>query len=201
MSLSTPDDDRSAPPLLQLLAGPNGAGKSTLFESTLQPLYGLPFINADVIAARLWPGDEVRHGHEASRSAADLREQYLANGQSFATETVFSHPSKLELITRAQSLGYDVELHVVAVPPELSVSHVRHRVEQGGHDVPEDKIRSRFDRLWPLVFKATRLVDDAIFYDNTSSVAPFRIFAVHHGRSTDRLEHVEEWPDWLPPFS
>lgn len=196
--MSTQSPDRQAPPLLLLLAGPNGAGKSTLFRKVLEPVYRLPFVNADAIAAERWPGAEMQHAYDASGAAAELRDQYMAERRSFATETVFSHPSKLDLIIRAKTVGYDVQLHVVAVPPELSISHVRNRVRQGGHDVPEGKIRARFERLWPLVFRAALLADTAVFYDNTSAQSPFRILATRDTHSTNRIVTSGHWPDWLP---
>jgi predicted ABC-type ATPase len=65
------------------------------------------------------------------------------------TETVFSHPSKRQLVEAAIDTGYLVSLHVVMVPEGLAVARVAQRVRDGGHDVPEDKIRSRYLRLWP----------------------------------------------------
>ncbi len=58
-------------------------------------------------------------------------------GRSFIAETVFSHPSKLELIDTAHAAGYTVVVHVVLIPEELAVQRVSHRVSAGGHDVPE----------------------------------------------------------------
>jgi predicted ABC-type ATPase len=60
---------------------------------------------------------------------------------------VFSHPSKLELIAAARAEDYTIVLHVLLVPEELAVERVRLRVNAGGHHVPEDKIRERYQRL------------------------------------------------------
>lgn len=68
-------------------------------------------------------------------------------GKSFIAETVFSHPSKLELVDEARMHEYTVVLHVVMIPEKLAVQRVRYRVRAGGHDVPEDKIRQRYQRL------------------------------------------------------
>ncbi|HRE02704.1 MAG TPA: zeta toxin family protein, partial [Ilumatobacteraceae bacterium] len=138
-------------PALHLIAGPNGAGKSTLHDRIIGPSTGLEFVNADVIASQRWPGDELSHAYEASALAAARRAELLAAQSSFVTETVFSHRSKLDLIDDALAAGYLVTLHVVIVPVELSVARVANRVTVGGHDVPVDKVRGRFARLWPLV--------------------------------------------------
>ena len=55
-------------PVLHLLAGPNGAGKTTFVADILQPITRLPFVNADVIAADLWPDAQAEHAYDASRA-------------------------------------------------------------------------------------------------------------------------------------
>lgn len=183
-------------PVLHLLAGPNGAGKSTLAERVLIPVLGLEFVNADVLAAARWPGDEAAHAYDASRLAARRREQLLAARRSFVTETVFSHASKVELVRAAVARGYLVHLHVVLVPVELSVARVADRVRRGGHAVPEDKIRQRHDRLWELVGEAAKEADRVTFYDNSSASRPFREVA---RLDRGRLVGTAAWPTWTAP--
>src|SRR5436190_19961974 len=107
-------------PVLHVLAGPNGAGKSTLAERVLVPVTHLPFVNADLLAAEHWPGEEASHAEDGQRLASEERARLLAEGASFITETVFSHSSKVDLVREAVSLGYEVHLHVVLVPEELT---------------------------------------------------------------------------------
>jgi predicted ABC-type ATPase len=95
----------SPDPVLHLLAGPNGSGKTTLARRVIVPAAHLPFVNADDIAAERWPGSEVEHAYDASEAAAAERTQRLADRSSFITETVFSHPSKVELVQPAQEAG------------------------------------------------------------------------------------------------
>ncbi|MGB2719338.1 MAG: AAA family ATPase [Rhodococcus sp. (in: high G+C Gram-positive bacteria)] len=190
--MTTPISD----PVLHLLAGPNGAGKSTFNARVLSPVTHLPFINADEIAHDRWPGDESAHAYEASRVAADLRAEFLSARSSFVTETVFSHESKVELVQFAVSAGYLVTLHVIAIPVETAVARVRNRVDQGGHSVPEAKIRERYDRLWPLLRSAIEMVDRAQVYDNSSARQPFRTIARF---DRGNLVGQAEWPTWMPP--
>lgn len=181
-------------PVLHLLAGPNGAGKTTFFERVLGPATHLPFINADRIALREWPGDEEAHGHEASAMAQAAREQAMARGESFITETVFSHPSKLALIEAAQAADYRVSLHVMLVPEALTVVRSGLRAGQGGHRVPEDKVRQRYRRLWPLIERAIETADEVFVYDNSSARRPFRVVARYQGGET----LMEDFPGWSP---
>lgn len=182
-------------PVLHLLAGPNGAGKSTLFERVIEPVTHLRFVNADRIAAERWPDSQLEHAYEASTAAARERDELLAARRSFSTETVFSHPSKLDLIDQANALGYLITLHVVMIPAELSLLRVEERVGRGGHDVPHDKIIERWHRLWPLVADAIRRVDGAVVYDNSSASRPFRVVTRYRdGRPTI----PSTWPKWAP---
>lgn len=180
---------------LDLVVGPNGAGKSTFVEQRLEPLLpGSVFVNADVIAKDRWPDSPEKHSYEAARSAATIRNALIDRGESFIAETVFSHPSKLELIDRAHDAGYVAILHVVLVPVELSVARVAERVAEGGHRVPEHKIRERFARLWPLVAEAINRADHAAVYDNTA--ADVTRIAARYVEG----EHASppDWPSWAP---
>ncbi len=183
-------------PVLHVLAGPNGSGKSTFVREVLGPITHLPFINADEIAAEHWPGKEEQHAYHASLAAAKAREQAITDRRSFITETVFSHPSKVDLIGKGLAAGYLVELHVMLVPENLAVARVGHRVALGGHTVPEEKIRQRYRRLWKLIAQARQIVHRVTFYDNTTSDKPFRAVAVYE---RGQLVGTPEWPTWAPP--
>lgn len=180
---------------LVLVVGPNGAGK-TLLAGRFAVESRFEFVNADLIAAERWPGEEESHAYEAAAAAADRRLELISIGRSFIAETVFSHPSKVDLVRAALDSGYTVGMHAVMVPEDLAVSRVRTRVRSGGHSVPEEKIRGRYQRLWGLVAEAAGICDEAFFYDNTSARNPFRLVA-----ELDRGVPVGilAWPDWAPP--
>lgn len=182
-------------PVLHLLAGPNGSGKSTFVERLLGPVTHLPFVNADVIAAERWPRAQAAHAYDASRAAADERTHLMVAGRSFITETVFSHPSKLDLVGDAIARGYLVHLHVMLVPVEVSVRRVAERVREGGHAVPEEKIRDRYARLWSLIAQARTIADRSEFFDNSTAQRPFRrAGAYEHGIPLGD----PDWPAWTP---
>jgi predicted ABC-type ATPase len=180
---------------LDLVAGPNGAGKSTFVELTLAPLLGgSVFVNADEIAKQRWPKDPASHAYEAALLAAETRAKLIELGLSFIAETVFSHPSKLELIDTAHTAGYTVVLHVVLIPEELAVARVAYRVQSGGHPVAENKIRERYHRLWALVAEAIARCGQATVYDNSGLKGP-RIVAQMSGGF---IVGSPAWPDWTP---
>lgn len=182
-------------PLLHLLAGPNGAGKSTYVRDVLSPTTRLPFINADEITLERWPDAQAEHAYEAARIAEDRRRDHIAHRRSFITETVFSHPSKVQLVSDAVDAGYLVHLHIIIVPVELAVQRVAERVRRGGHDVPEQKIRERYERLWTHLDAAIDIADVVEVFDNGSARTPFRPCALYtHGA----LVGDASWPRWAP---
>lgn len=178
-----------------LVVGPNGAGKSTFVALTLAPL--LPrsvFVNADEIAKQRWPDDPLSHAYDAARVASETRSRLIELGRSFIAETVFSHPSKLDLVRAARASDYTVVVHVLLVPVDLAVERVERRVRAGGHAVPEDKIRERHRRLWPLVATAATASDTATVYDNSRREGPRIVAAMSGGMAVGS----SSWPSWTP---
>lgn len=157
-------------PTLIVLAGPNGAGKSTLYQTRVAPAFAGPFINADIIQRAELHDASPEAAYRAAEIATIRRSEMLSRGRDFVTETVFSHPSKLDLVREARARGYSVwVMHVGVDSPDLSVARVAHRVRFGGHDVPEAKIRARHDRSAPLIREAVRLAGTGLVYDNSAA--------------------------------
>lgn len=180
---------------LHLVIGPNGSGKTTFVTELLAlELPGYAYVNADEIARARWPADADAHAYDAARVAAETRAHLIAGGRSFIAETVFSHPSKLELIRSAQQAGSQVVVHVMLVPEELAVRRVAYRVRAGGHDVPEHKIRERYHRLWRLAAQAVLLADRAVVYDNSRRAGPVKIAELLAGMPIG----AAAWPEWTP---
>lgn len=75
-----------------------------------------------------------------------------------------------------------------------AVERVRVRVINGGHAVPEVKIRERYDRLWPLVASAIPLTDSATCYDTSSPRGPAIVARFANGMPRG----VAYWPQWTP---
>ena len=179
---------------LDLIVGPNGAGKSTFVELVVADRRpGVPFVNADEIAAGRWPEDAMRHAREASIAAEQARDALIAAGEPFIAETVASHESKVELVRSARRAGYHVHLVVVLVPEELSVQRVAARVVAGGHQVPEAKVRSRYQRLWGNVVRMIELADSTEVFDN-SGTGPVTVATFVAGEPIGR----PRWPLWTP---
>lgn len=182
-------------PSLVLLAGPNGAGKSTLYETRVAPSFVGPFVNADLIQRDELKDASMEASYRAAEIAAERRTRLLEDRKSFATETVFSHHSKLEIITEAQARGYIViVMHVGVDDPDLSVARVRARTAEGGHDVPEQKIRDRYQRGQPLIREAVLRADRGMVFDNSRLNEPPRLMLLFFaGRLAQAEPLLSEW--------
>lgn len=178
-------------PTLVVLAGPNGAGKTTFYHAHLK-LAGLRFVNADELAAEL-----ALDPYEAAKVADVVRRELVRRRESFAFETVFSNPAgeKLKFLEDAVASGYTVVLCFIGLArPALSRERVAMRVSQGGHDVPDDKLESRFPRILANLRRAIRRLPHVLVYDNSDLRLPFRRIAqCERGRITFRSEVLPEW--------
>ena len=134
--------------------------------------------------------------YRAAEIAAERRTSLLDARKSFATETVFSHPSKLDVITDARIRGYIIiVMHVGVNDPDLSVARVRGRTEEGGHDVPEEKIRTRYGRGQPLIRQAVLQADRGMVFDNSRLNEPPRLVLLFASGHLTQAEPV--LPDWV----
>ena len=185
----------SPAPSLIVLAGPNGAGKSSLYDVVMAPRLAMPFVNADRIQReRLDPAD-MQAAYTAARMAAEMRDTLIAERRSFVMETVFSHPSKVELVRAAIAAGYRTSLHHVGVEgAQLSVDRVALRVRRGGHPVPDAKIRARYARNGVLIRQAAQLCDRACVWDNSRHATPPRqVLRLREGVRTWAADPLPRW--------
>ena len=153
-----------------IIAGPNGAGKTTFALTYLRvEARGLPFLNADMIAAGLAPVGSRQSDVMAGRLMLAEIDRLAGEGRSFAFETTLSGRGYLRRIDRWRSMGYRVTLLFLSLPsPEDAVARVRGRVQQGGHYIPEDVIRRRFaSGLANLRAVYAERVDSWVLFNNT----------------------------------
>ena len=182
-----------------LLAGPNGAGKSTLYELAIAPRLRAPFINADLIQRHELRDASMAAAYTAASTAENRRQLALKQGLSFVSESTFSHESKLALVDDAKRAGFRVVIyHIHVRQPELSVRRVALRVREGGHDVPEDKIRERYERNQPLIRDAVLRADFAFVFDNSQlNVTPQCLLHFKAGRVTFSAGNLPTWASVL----
>ncbi len=170
-------------PEIVVFAGPNGSGKST-FTQLLKP--PIDYINADEIKKYLKCSDL-----EAAQLAEKQREEHMEQMREFCFETVLSTERNLKLLERAKGKGYFIRCYyILTADPMINVWRVKARVESGGHDVPEEKIITRYDRALALVKNLIKVCDICHIYDNSAG-RPFRIF-----KKRKEWMYFDECDDW-----
>lgn len=180
-------------PLLVIIAGPNGSGKST-FQKSQESLKHIPFVNADNIAKSLFKDIGKEESQKAQNIAQKQIENFIKEKQSFCFETVFSHPSKIDLIKRAKENGYTVELVIISTEnPNINIIRVKNRFKKGGHDVPTDKIKERYPRTLKNLSEAVLFVDSFEIID--SSNQDF-VHLAKKPHNSSELSIFSELPDW-----
>jgi predicted ABC-type ATPase len=133
-------------PTLVLLAGPNGAGKTTFINGFLRErAEAFRFVNPDEVARGLTGGGASRD-LAAGRRVLERLDELVANRADFVLETTLATRSHAVRIRDWRAAGYRFELVYLRLPSaDHSVARVAHRVERGGHGIPEATLRRRFD--------------------------------------------------------
>lgn len=166
--------DHSRRPIVTVFAGPNGSGKSTLAQS--YRISGA-YVNADEIKIQYQLSDL-----KAAQRAEAQRNALLNSLSDFTFETVLSTERNVLLLQRAKEYGYAVQcIYVLTCDVAINIARVRDRVVDGGHDVPEEKIRTRYVRCLELLPRLIDVCDKIAVYDNSNR--PALIFRKEDGRS------------------
>jgi predicted ABC-type ATPase len=148
-----------------MIAGPNGSGKSSLTTAykSRNPDFPTLYINAADLKKQHNLTDE-----QAQNKADDMRQAALSRLESFAFETVMSHPSKIDVLREAKEQGYETRmLFMTTQDPQINKLRVLQRLAEGGHNVPQDKIAPRYNRSMALMPLALVYSDRAEVYNNS----------------------------------
>ncbi len=135
-------------PNIYILAGPNGSGKSTAARALVpQFLNCAEFVNADDIARGLSACHPEGVAFQAGRTMLARLDELAGQGVDFAFETTLSSRTFAPWLRRRQAEGYTFRLHYFCLQnAEMAIDRVAARVRAGGHHVPSDDIRRRFER-------------------------------------------------------
>lgn len=161
------EENMQKKPEIIVFAGPNGRGKSTI---TKMANIIEPYINADDIKRVTHCSDM-----DAAVAADNMRNDMIDKGESFTFETVLSTDRNLKLLQRAKEKGYFIRcIYVLTADSSINLNRVKVRAASGGHDVPKEKIISRYNKALKLVPELLEICDVCHIYDNSDT--PFRIF-------------------------
>lgn len=182
-------------PVAVFFAGCNGSGKSTLRDEILKSNY--PFIDADLIAKQVnfshLPNADIAAGREAIRRFRLFIEQK----QSFSIETTLSGIGALNNMRKAKNAGFEVHLYYCALANvELNIARVAERVAKGGHHIPENTIRRRYDESLHNLKTALEIADKSIIFDNSFPKKKYQECVMMDKTSV----YVSHLPDYLKPY-
>ena len=179
-------------PNLYIIAGPNGAGKTTASFNLLPDVLHCPnFVNADEIARGLSPFAPETVAFQAGRIMLQRIEELLPQRVDFAIETTLATRSYVQLVHRAQALGYKVHLIFFFLEnEEQAKARVAQRVSNGGHNIPESDIRRRFKRgIYNLIHLYMPICDNVHIYNNAHGDA---ILVAKYSRSNGEIQIYEQ---------
>lgn len=203
-------DDQDFRPTIHVLAGTNGAGKSSVAGAALKEA-GAEYFNPDEAARRVVaenPDITMEQAnsiawHEGKR----LLECAIENKLDLTFETTLGGNTIAALLHRAAETGLDVRVWYVGLAsPELHIARVRARVARGGHDIPESKIRERYDQSRVNLIHLLPWLTSLRLYDNsdegdpaTLGPQPKLILHLDEGRILKVLP-MSEVPRWARPI-
>jgi predicted ABC-type ATPase len=184
---------KPAPPRVVIFAGPNGAGKSTHADAILATLGINTFVNADYIARGLSGRNAEAVAMMAGRIMLTRLKELAAAQQDFAFESTLSSRSFALFLRQLKVQGYQVAIYYFSLAsPSLAVRRVKLRVAMGGHDVPTDVIRRRFDRSLSNFFSLyTPLADRWLVFDN--SVTGTAILLAQQEGDNLQIKETNQW--------
>jgi predicted ABC-type ATPase len=177
---------RAKPPTVYVIAGPNGAGKTTFASQFLPDFVRCKeFLNADLIAAGLSPfapeTQNLRAGRLLLERIGELAEQRV----DFGFETTLSGRTYVKLLTDMKASGYRVVLFFLWLPnADMALARVENRVKEGGHAVPAEDVRRRYQAGTRNLFRLYRpILDHWSLFD--ASRLPPTLIAVEERRQLD----------------
>ena len=165
-------------PRLYIISGCNGAGKTTASYSLLPEMLDCKeFVNSDEFAKGLSPFDPSKASIQASRYMLMKIRYLLKRHEDFAVETTLATRTLLKTVKSAQATGYTVTLlYFWLNSPDLAVERVRARVEAGGHNIPEETIRRRYNTGIYYFFNLYAPISERWILADNSQI-PFRVIA------------------------
>ena len=157
---------------LYVFAGPNGSGKSTIIKDYIA-FYGLEkieYICPDIYAQTIFAktNNVKERYNKVIKFAEYKREHLLQKNESMLIETFLSRTDKIDFIAKAKEKGYKVvSIFVGTSDLAINISRVKKRVGEGGHDVPTNKIKSRFAKSMKNLPMLANVSDELYIYDNS----------------------------------
>ncbi len=160
-----------------IIAGVNGAGKSTFYASNPDLFVDIELLNVDSVVRQIGDWHNYQDVLSAGKIIVSRIKECFDSGSSFCQETTLCGKSILNNITKANKLGYKVELYYIGLDNiEMAKERVRKRVQQGGHGIPEKDIERRYSQSLNNLHSVFNKCDVIHIYDNSEQFRSIAIF-------------------------
>ena len=158
-------------PVLIVIAGPNGSGKTSTTRLVIKHEWAesCEYINPDEIAqSKFGDWNDPNAIRQAVEYCEEWREQLLQDHKDFIFETVLSSDAKVDFLKRAKDEDYFIRMFFICTEtPAINAARIAKRVMEGGHDVPINKIISRYEKAIVNAIRVTEFADRVYIYDNS----------------------------------
>lgn len=160
-------------PHLLLIVGPNGSGKSSIFSELLAQYSeaNIEFFNPDIVGETYFADtpDYLNRSKKAILWCGRQQKRCLDEGRSFGLETVGAGCGAINLMDRALSGGYRIELLFVSTEdPSINLRRIEGRVQRGGHWVEPELVVKRYNRVMEKLYQYVDLATTATVVDNSA---------------------------------
>lgn len=162
-------------PVLFVLAGVNGAGKSSVGGALIRSA-GLAYFNPDEAAQRIRKamGCTLDEANSLAWEEGRQRLEAALSGRfSHVFETTLGGRTIPALILQAARAGFDVLVWFVGLSnPDQHIARVRARVAAGGHAIPEEMIRKRWETSRRNIIALMPYLAELKVFDNSEEGDP-----------------------------
>jgi hypothetical protein len=181
-----------------IFAGINGAGKSTFYNMSqdIPDFKETIRINTDEIVREIgdWRNDADQM--KAGKIGIKLRNEAIRQGKSFNEETTLCGKTIIKLFEKLKENGYKIDLYIdlyyVGLKnSDIALERIKNRVANGGHDIPAEKVRKRYEESRNNLEKVIPLCDSVSVFDNSESFR--RLATIKEGKLIQKADKVPFW--------
>ena len=177
-----------------IFAGVNGAGKSTFYNMSqdIPDFKETVRINTDEIVREIgdWRNDADQM--KAGKIGIKLRNEAIRQGKSFNEETTLCGKTIIKLFEKLKENGYKIDLYYVGLKnSDIALERIKSRVANGGHDIPAEKVRRRYEESRNNLEKVIPFCNSVSIFDNSESFR--RLATIKEGKLIQKADKVPFW--------
>ena len=177
-----------------IFAGTNGAGKSTFYNMSqdIPDFKETIRINTDEIVREIgnWRSDADQM--KAGKIGIKLRNEAIRQGKSFNEETTLCGKTIIKLFEKLKENGYKIDLYYVGLKnADIALERIKNRVANGGHDIPTEKVRKRYEESKNKLEKIIPFCDSVSVFDNSESFR--RLATIKEDKLIQKADKVPFW--------